>query len=531
MTDERTDLLPDDGSAPSLAEWRAQVDAGLAGASFDRKLVSRLEGGLQVQPLYTRPDLPSAEPGGFPGFAPLTRGSSPLPPSANASGRRGADPIGAIARHGNLEVPLDRAIADAAATADTLLVSTEAWHDAGATAPQELGLAMATGLAYLRAMEQAGRAVDEAAERLVFELQVGVDVFVEIAKLRAARRLWCRILEACGVSSPSMVLEARTAWRTLTARDPWTNLLRGTIGAFAARAGGASYLEVRPFDEALGEPDELGERMARNTLLVLDEESHLDRVADPAGGSFFLERLTEDLAEGGWKELQELERQGGIVAALRAGFVQDRLEESAAKRREEVATRRLPITGVSEFPNLRELPLERRPRANAAAPASGGEAVRPLRFERIAEGFERLRDRSDAHLALTGSRPRVFLASFGTPSQHLARSTFVDNLFAAGGVEAVTTDGYPDAASAARALSESGAKLAVICAADASWDEVVPPAAKALRDAGATRILLAGRPGEKEAALRAHGVDGFVHVGMNALDLLDSTLSLLQVAP
>ena len=523
MTDERTDLLPEDGPGPSLADWRAR----LGDPAPD--LVSRLEGGLQVQPLYTRADLPSADPGGFPGFAPLTRGASPLPPDAGA--RRGADPIGAIARHGVLALPLDRAIAEAAAGEEGFLVSTETWHDAGATAPQELGLAIATGLAYLRAMEEGGRAVEEAAGRLAFELQVGVDVFVEIAKLRAARRMWCRILEACGVSSPSMVLQARTAWRHLTRRDPWTNLLRGTVGAFAARVGGASFLSVRPFDEALGEPDRLGERMARNTRLILDEESHLDRVADPAGGSFFLERLTEDLAEAGWRELQAVEAKGGIVAALRAGFVQERLEEAAASRRVEVATRRLPITGVSEFPNLRELPLEREARAPEAKPAAAAESIRPLRFERIAEGFERLRDRSDAHLALTGARPRVFLASFGRPSQHLARTTFVDNLFAAGGVEALASDGYPDAAAAARALAESGAKLAVICAADVAWDEVVPPAAKALRDAGAARILLAGRPGEREAALRAHGVDGFVHVGMNALDLLESTLSLLQVAP
>jgi len=329
-----------------------------------------------------------------------------------------------------------------------------------------------------------------------------------------------------------MQLEARTAWRTLTARDPWTNLLRGTIGAFAARAGGVSSVEVRPFDEAVGEPDELGRRMSRNTKLVLDEESHLDGVADPAGGSFFLERLTEDLAEAGWKELQEIEKQGGIVAALRAGFVQARLEDAAARRREEVATRRLPITGVSEFPNLRELPLERPSReVNQAHAPQGGESIRPLLFERIAAGFERLRDRSDAHQAATGSRPKVFLASFGSASQHLARSTFVDNLFAAGGVESLTTDGYPDAAAAARSFSQSGAKLAVICAADAAWDELVGPASKALRDAGAERILLAGRPGEKEASLRALGVDGFVHLGMNALDLLESTLSLLQVAP
>ena len=531
MTDERTSFLPDDTKA-TAEDWRAQVEAGLAGASFDRKLVSRLEGGLQIRPLYTRADLPSADPGGYPGFAPLTRGSSPLPPDAKASERRGADPVGAIARQGHLATPLDRAIADAAASGETLLVSTEAWHDAGATAPQELGLALSTGLAYLRALEAAGLPPERAEARLVFELQVGVDVFVEIAKLRAARRLWCRILEASGVASPAMQLEARTAWRTLTARDPWTNLLRGTIGAFAARAGGVSSVEVRPFDEAVGEPDELGRRMSRNTKLVLDEESHLDGVADPAGGSFFLERLTEDLAEAGWKELQEIEKQGGIVAALRAGFVQARLEDAAARRREEVATRRLPITGVSEFPNLRELPLERPSReVNQAHAPQGGESIRPLLFERIAAGFERLRDRSDAHQAATGSRPKVFLASFGSASQHLARSTFVDNLFAAGGVESLTTDGYPDAAAAARSFSQSGAKLAVICAADAAWDELVGPASKALRDAGAERILLAGRPGEKEASLRALGVDGFVHLGMNALDLLESTLSLLQVAP
>ncbi|HEY0839214.1 MAG TPA: methylmalonyl-CoA mutase family protein [Vulgatibacter sp.] len=541
MIDHDSSLLPDDQPLPSLAEWRALAEAGLGGATFERKLVSHLEGGLRIQPLYTRQDLPpGTDAAGFPGFAPLVRGQAPLPPVQEAGESRSEDPVGALARNGHLLLPIDEAIAAAArrAAADTadaplLLVSTEGWHDAGATAQQELALAMATGVAYLRALEAAGLSLEHAARRLTFRLQVGVDVFLEIAKLRAARRTWCRILEACGVAAPSMDLQARTAWRTLTARDPWTNLLRNTIGAFAARAGGAARLEVRPFDEAVGEPDELGSRMARNTRLVLDEESHLGRVVDPAGGSFYLERLTEDLAAAAWAELQEVEGAGGIVAALRSGMVQDRIEEAAARRAEDVATRKLPITGVSEFPNLRELPLERRPVAaqKPAEPAPGGESIRPLRFERLAAGFERLRDRSDAHAAATGSRPRVFLASFGPPSQHLARSTFVDNLFAAGGVEAVTTEGCKDSVEAAAAFATSGTKLAVICAADAAWTDVVAPAAKALREAGATRILLAGRPGDKEAELRAQGIDGFVSLGMNALDLLESTLSLLQVAP
>lgn len=540
MIDHDSSLLPDDQPLPSLADWRALAEGALAGASFERKLVSHLEGGLRVQPLYTKQDLPRGEdPAGFPGFAPLVRGSTPLPPAEATTDRLQLDPVGAMARDGHLPLPLDRSIADAASRAASeaadsplLLVSTESWHDAGATAPQELALAMATGIAYLRALEEAGRSPEGAAIRLTFRLQVGVDVFLEIAKLRAARRLWCRIQEACGVAAPSMDLEARTAWRTLTARDPWTNLLRGTIGAFAARAGGASFLEVRPFDEAVGVPDELGRRMARNTKLVLDEESHLDRVIDPAGGSFYLERLTEDLAAAAWQELQRIEQEGGIVAALRSGSIQARLEEAASKRGADVATRKLPITGVSEFPNLRELPLERKAAAaQQTAPVPGGESIRPLRFERLSERFERLRDRSDAHAAATGSRPCVFLASFGAPSQHLARTTFVDNLFATGGVESNVTEGYKDAAEAAAALATSGARLAVICAADAAWPEIVPLAAKALQEAGAERILLAGRPGDQEAGLRGHGIDGFVHVGMNALDLLESTLSLLQVAP
>jgi len=694
------------------------VERGLAGASFEKKLVSLLGEGLAIQPLYTRGDLPDAgaggeDPAGFPGAPPLTRGAWPLAtpggweilqrldhpdPSAaaeqaavelsrgatglrltfDAAFRAGlspsdpaalgllgeggvhvsradqlapilarlgeesrlaidaggqplaaaalvqaacalqglepsrlqlsldADPIGALARDGALPLQLEAALEDLGELAlwakaqlplaTTALVSTEAIHHAGADAVQELAIALSTGARYLRALEAAGLSIEDAADQIVFQLQVGSDVFVEIAKLRTARRLWCRILEASGVESPRMTLHAQTAWRSMTARDPWVNMLRATVAAFAGAAGGAQAFTVRPFDAAVSHPDDFARRIARNTQLILRDESQLHRVIDPAGGSFYVENLSEELGAAAWSELQSLEAAGGVGAALLEGSLQRRLAETAAERRNRIARRKLPITGVSEFPHLEERPLARQlpdleslrakwvkdaserggavagagveAAQTSGAPGGAGSASRdasergasrldraselaaggadigalaglfsrggptriePLRFERLSEPFERLRDRSDAQLASAGVRPKVFLANLGPVARHLARAMFADNFFGAGGIETQGNDGFADAAEAAAAFTASGAKVAAICGADADYEAMIPAFAAALRSAGATRIYVAGRPGAHEEAWRKSGVDGFIFMGSDLVACLEDTLDHMGV--
>jgi methylmalonyl-CoA mutase len=288
----------------------------------------------------------------------------------------------------------------------------------------------------------------------------------------------------------------------LTRRDPWVNLLRATVGCFAAAVGGAEAITVLPFDAALGLPDAFGRRIARNTQSVLHDESSLARVDDPGGGSYYLESITEQLAAAAWTKFSEIERAGGMVAALASGAIAELLDASWQRRQDSVAHRRDPITGVSEFADPAEQLLTRRPQP---AKVTGG-----LPRHRYAEPFEQLRDRSDARLAETGSRPKVFLAALGTPAQHAARVSFARNLAEVGGVEPVVGTGAP--AELAEAFSASGAAVACLCSADRVYAEQAEPVTAALRSAGAAAVWIAGKP-----ELATGEIDAAIHAGCDAL--------------
>ncbi|MDQ1721049.1 MAG: methylmalonyl-CoA mutase, partial [Pseudonocardiales bacterium] len=301
----------------------------------------------------------------------------------------------------------------------------------------------------------------------------------------------------------------------MSRRDPWVNMLRATIGCFAAAVGGADSITVTPFDAAIGLEDDFGRRIARNTQSILHDESSLARVLDPAGGSWYLESLTEQLAEVAWDKFTAIERGGGAVAALESGALAGMLAASWQPRRENIARRRDPITGVSEFAMPAEPPLSRRPLP--PRPAGGLPRVRH------AEPFEALRDRSDAQLAATGARPRVFLAAFGPASAHAARLTFARNLLDTGGIEPVVGVGEPDELVAA--FGASGTSLAVLCAADPDYARQAEPLAGALKAAGAEQVWIAGPPGLADAAY----LDAAIYSGCDAVAALESMFEVLGV--
>jgi methylmalonyl-CoA mutase len=424
-----------------------------------------------------------------------------VPPST-AIGNLGIDPYGVRARTGVLP-DLDAAVELAVRTSRAysklraIVVDALPYHDAGGSDAEELGCSIATGVAYLRALTAAGLDVDAAARLLEFRYAATADQFLTIAKLRAARRLWARVTQVSGAASPQ-VQHAVTSSAMLTRRDPWVNMLRTTLACFGAGTGGADAVTVQTFDAAIGLPDPFSRRIARNTQALLLEESHLGQVIDPAGGSWYVERLTDDLAHAAWAWLREIERAGGIGAAFE--LVERRLATTWQRRGENIAHRKDALTGVSEFPNLAEKPVARKPLP--PVPTGGLPRVR------YAQAFEELRDRSDAMRAETGSRPTVFLATIGPMAVHTARSTFAANLFNAGGIE--TPSG---------AAEDFPGGIACVCSSDTLYAEQAADVVAALKAAGATQVLLAGSPKRWAES----GADGFVFAGCDALSVLHAT--------
>ncbi|MCG7524718.1 methylmalonyl-CoA mutase small subunit [Streptomyces sp. OfavH-34-F] len=444
-------------------------------------------------------------------------------PAGQVRGNLGADPFGLAAREGTEPDPAD-AVRWALRCAReypelrAIVVDALPYHEAGGSAAQELGASLATGVAYLRALTDAGLGVEAACGQLEFRYAATADQFLTIAKTRAARRLWARVAEVCGAPGAGAQRQhAVTSPVMMTRRDPWVNMLRTTLASLGAGVGGADAVTVLPFDHALGLPDAFARRIARNTSTILLEESHLARVIDPAGGSWYVERLTDELAGAAWSFFQEIERAGGQAAALGSGFVAERIAATWAARTKDLARRKEPVTGVSEFPLLAERPVEREPFPEAPA-------RRGLPVVRRDEAFEALRVRSDAHLAATGARPRVFLAALGPAAAHTARVSFAANLFQAGGVEPVHEPARVDAASVAEAFAASGTDVACLCSSDALYAEQAAEVAAALVAAGARRVYLAGRPGAYD------GVDEYVFAGCDAVAVLSSLLDRMGVA-
>jgi methylmalonyl-CoA mutase len=398
---------------------------------------------------------------------------------------------------------------------------------AGGSEAQELGFALACAVAYLRVLEGAGFSVDQARHFISFRLAADADQFLTMAKFRALRKLFARVEAACALTPRPVFLSAETAWRMMTRRDPWVNLLRTTMGTFAAGLGGADSITVLPFTAALGLPDAFARRLARNTQLILLEESNLAKVADPAAGSGALETLTDELCAAAWAFFQEIESAGGVHPALAGGLIQKKVAAVRAERERAVARGRDPLTGTSEFPDIHELSvavLETMPARAAPAPT---QTIEPLPAMRLAEPLERLRDASDAMLSVSGARPKLFLANLGTASDFTARATFAKNFFEAGGIEAISNDGFCSAVELAAAFKTTGARLACLCSSNEVYGRDAMAAAVELRKAGATHIYLAGRPGELETALRDAGVQTFIYAGCDMLATLQAAHDII----
>lgn len=486
-----------------------------------------------------------------------------------------ADPLGALAADGELPTNLNIAydlMAGGVAKFKTaphmaaVSVSLEAVHNAGADMATELGVFLATAVEYLRALESRGIAVKHAAEKMCAFVPVGRDGFREVAKLRAMRALWAQMLQHCGLRRPSSLrIQAMTSARTWTARDPWVNMLRGTAEVFAAGMGGADFVTSQSFDAALGAAGELGRRMAINTQLILQAESHLGKVADPAGGSYFLEAVTRELQALGWARFQEIERQGGVTSVLQNGWLATGIAATADVRAKDIAKRKLPVVGVSVYPNIHEAALDAvdvaseiarvqksfKPRVApqavefgkfsalrtavgkadfpALVASQGRVAVEALPVRREAAAFEALRDVGDRLATTAGTRPKVFLANMGRIADFNARATFAKNFYEAGGLETLDNGGFPGAMEASQAFRQSGAKIAVLCSSDKVYPLVAAETAKALKAAGALRVALAGRPGEHEQAWRTAGIDTFIYVGSDVLAELKAGLKIYGV--
>src|SRR5262245_473805 len=451
--------------------------------------------------------------------------------------RFGYDPVGTAAASGASLLPWNEQAPVFATTIGDLAVQGfrgpfacadgRLIHNAGGSEAQELAYTLAVAVEYLRALEARGIALDATRIMIYFRLAADADQFLTMAKFRALRILWARVEDACGLVPAPPFVAAEPAWRMMTPSDPYATMLRATIAVAGAGLGGADSTTVLPFTLALGLPDRFARRIARNTQLVLLEESNLAKVADPAAGAGGIEDLTDKLCRAAWATFQEIEAAGGAWAALQQGLIQKKVAIVRAAREAAVARRKDALTGTSDFPDLAEAQVAVLDVAPVAPPqVAGAHTFEPLPRIRLAEPFEVLRDASDRTLAQTGARPKVFLAHLGGPADFTARATYTKNFFEAGGIEAVGNDGFESRDALVAAFRTSGARLACLCSSDAVYAREAVAAAQKLRDAGAV-VVLAGRPGTLEAALTEAGVRGFVFAGCDALAALRTTHGLI----
>lgn len=398
-----------------------------------------------------------------------------------------------------------------------ITVDGAAFHNLGASAAWELAGSIGAGVAYLRLLAESGLEVADALRQISFRVTADDDQFTTIAKIRAARQLWGRVADVVGAAdSGAATVHAVTSLPMMAQRDPWVNMLRTTLAAFGAGVGGADTVLVLPFDVAIpdgfpGVATNFSRRIARNTQLLLLEESHVGRVLDPAGGSWFVEDLTESLAQQAWKHFGDIEARGGFVAAR--DFVADQISQVRQQRNDDIAHRRTAITGVNEYPNLAEPPL----------PRGGGQAG----VQRYAAAFEALRDRSDDFLARTGGRPRVLLLPLGPLAEHNIRTTFAANLLASGGIEVVNPGTVEDARVPSAVASAASPGVAVICGTDARYGTEVAGIVAAARAAGIDQVYLAG-PEKAVAQLAAEArPDAYLTAKIDAVQALSDLLTRL----
>lgn len=504
----------------------------------------------------------------------------------------GMDPLGTLVKEGTIPFSLKKAyslMADFTLWAKNetpelkiILVQGDPFHNAGANAVQELAFTLASGVEYVREMQEKGLSIDEIAPKMLFSFSIGSNFFMEIAKLRAGRLLWSQIIDAFGGNEEAqkMTIHAQTSSWTKTVYDPYVNMLRGTAEAFAGIIGGVDSLHVSPFDEAVRPADEFSRRIARNTQIILEKEAHLSKVADPAGGSWYIESLTDSLAKQAWEQFQLIEELGGMFKALESGYVQEQIKEIADNRVMNIGRRKDKFVGTNMYPNLSEKKLSEREKDRDSVyksrcsevgfyrrlqdgiiketllnrirttkkegivdtslqaihagvtlsewvqAVSESDEVPPkiqaLKLHRGAEHFEDLRKKAEIFKEKNGSYPKVFLANMGTNSQHKAQADFAKGFFEVGGFEVISNNGFETVDQAVQASLESGASIAVICSSDAVYPELVPLLARELKQENPEiTLFVAGLPNSEQAEqFKQAGVDDFIHVQSNCYNVL-----------
>jgi methylmalonyl-CoA mutase len=464
--DGGTEILNLGGDFPpvSTAAWEAVIAKDLKGADYEKKLVWQTEEGLAIRPYYRSEALAglNGQLGTAPGLYPFVRGTGQ-----------------------SWEIAQDAKPHADAIRADLL-------HEAGAHAIQELGYGIAAGVERLAELT-ATQPVETAAGQIEFVFAVGPSYFIEIAKLRAARILWSQAVAAFGPQDASacrMRLHVRTPQRNKSAYDRYTNLLRVTTEALSAAVGGCDQLTVEPFA--------FDAHLALNVQRILKEESHIDAVADAAGGSYYIEALTDSLARAAWKLLQQTESEGGYAKVLASGGVGKEIAETRAAREKAYSSRRRALVGVNNYPNV----LEKTPEVELPVVEPGS----PLPQSRVAEPFEKIRRRTTEHARATGRYPKVLLLKRGDVKMKGARSNFCFNFFGCAGFDMAEAEEYKG----------TDADLIILCSSDAEYlalAQEVCPQVKA-------PVLVAGNPKEQIAALQAAGVQGFIHVFSDAIQTL-----------
>jgi methylmalonyl-CoA mutase len=513
------------------------------------------------------------------------------------------DPLGVLSHGGSLPQSMDTAYremaaltrwaADHAHRIQTICVHSRSWHEAGGNAAQELAFTLATGIDYLREMKRRGLDLNTVAPRIRFAVTVGQNLFLEIAKLRALRMIWSKAVAALGGTEDAqkLSLHVRTSQWNKSVLDPHNNILRSTVEALAGVLGGCDSLQVGAFDDAVRPPDDFSRRIARNIQLILQKECNLTRVTDPAGGSWFAESLTAELATRAWSSFQEVEKVGGMQAALRAGLPQSEIHKVASERLQAAASRRDSIVGVNQYVNPKEKPLDRpvtdasiffKRRSQQIATyrtslddfenetvlkklsnivnfrgeglftecveaitcgATLGEVVRairihdhpcapitPVNITRAAAPFECLRGAIDRRVASSHVRPQVFLCNMGPLKEHKARADFSRGFFATGGYDVISPEGFGSPEAAVQAFAQSGARIATICSTDENYPALVPSLVKGIRAAQpAAVIVLAGFPKEQIEAHKKTGVDEFIHLRADAVQLLGNLHTKLGI--
>ncbi len=517
------------------------------------------------------------------------------------SGCIGSDPLGQLAREGRLPRAMSGAYDDMAqltawASANapdlqTVVVGAHPYHDGGGNAVQELAFAIATGVEYLREMQSRGVSPDQAASHMLFSFSLGSNVFMEVAKLRAARIVWAKVVAEFGgrEEAQKMRIHTRTSAWNKTLYDSNVNMLRTTTEAFSGVLGGCDSMHIGPMDEVARVPNDFTRRVARNTHTVLRDEAGMTRSIDPAGGSWYVESLTDTVAKNAWDLFRDVEKQGGMTKALMSGFPQEQVAAVAAQRANAYAQRRDIFVGTNMYPNATDKPLvvtdidhaafqqtraaelnafrdgvdpqwrqsalEKLAQAsaetrieNAVHAVLGGATladlcgalctsetmdplIEPIKIERGAEAFEDLRRRSEAYAERTGARPKVFLANMGPIPQHKARADFSRGFLEVGAFDVIGNDGFEDTDQALKAALDSGASVVVICSTDKTYPDLVPPLAKGIKDAKPdASVLVAGYPSDHIDAFKQAGVDDFIHVRANCYELLNNLQKNIGVA-